>query len=617
MEAHNSQQKDALENEELYSALFQNNHAVMLLVDPETGDIVDANPAASVFYGYNYERLINMKMFDINMLPKDLLFETMNEVKLNNKNYYNFQHRLANGEIRDVEAYSGPVRVREQTLLYSIIHDITERKKAETRIEESERSLRAILSASPIGVCRLKERVFEWVNDAMCRITGYSFEDFAGKDSHFLFESNEEYERAGNLHHTSRWCETKLRKKDGSIIEVFLQFAPIDSSSHITTVMDITNRKDAEKEQARIGKLESLGVLAGGIAHDFNNILTMILGNVSLAKMYMDKDQEKVREKLFNAERAIMRAKDLTQQLLTFSKGGTPIKKVLMVADFLRDICQFSLTGTPVTCKFDLAPDLLPVEIDEGQITQAIGHIVINGYQAMPGGGTILIQAHNVIIGAPTDSLRTGKYIKISITDQGIGVPDEYMNKIFDPYFTVKQKGSGLGLAICYSIIKNHKGHITVESTLGVGTTFHVYLPVFEGRLPSGKSMEEGLTVPGGRVLVMDDEDSIRDMVGDILSLHGYMADFARNGEEAITLYQENVYDVVILDLTIPGGMGGKETMRELLKINPNVKAIVSSGYSSDPIMSDYKQYGFKDVMAKPYKIEELDEVVQRVIAED
>ena len=589
----------------------------MLLVDPGTGDIVDANPAASVFYGYNYERLINMKMFDINMLPKDLLFETMNEVKLNNKNYYNFQHRLANGEIRDVEAYSGPVRVREQTLLYSIIHDITERKKAETRIEESERSLRAILSASPIGVCRLKERVFEWVNDAMCRMIGYSFEEFAGKDSRFLYESDEEYERAGNLHHTGRWCETKLRKKDGSIMEVFLQFAPIDSSSHITTVTDITNRRDAEKEQARIGKLESLGVLAGGIAHDFNNILTMILGNVSLAKLYMDKDQEKVQEKLLNAERAIMRAKDLAQQLLTFSKGGTPIKKVLMVAYFLRDICQFSLTGTPVTCKFDLAPDLLPVEIDEGQITQAIGHIVINGYQAMPEGGTILIQAQNVIIGTPTDSLRTGKYIKISITDQGIGIPDEYLNKIFDPYFTAKQKGSGLGLAICYSIIKNHRGHITVESTLGVGTTFHVYLPVFEGRMPSRKSMEEGFLVSGGRVLVMDDEDSIRDMVGDILSLHGYMVDFARNGEEAISLYQENVYDVVILDLTIPGGMGGKETIRELLKIDPKVKAIVSSGYSSDPIMSDYKQYGFRNVMAKPYKIEELDEIIQRVTTED
>ena len=589
----------------------------MLLVDPGTGDIVDANPAASVFYGYNYERLINMKMFDINMLPKDLLFETMNEVKLNNKNYYNFQHRLANGEIRDVEAYSGPVRVRERTLLYSIIHDITERKRAEARIEESGRSLRAILSASPIGVCRLKERVFEWVNDAMCRMIGYSFEEFAGKDSRFLYESDEEYERAGNLHHTGRWCETKLRKKDGSIMEVFLQFAPIDSSSHITTVTDITNRRDAEKEQARIGKLESLGVLAGGIAHDFNNILTMILGNVSLAKLYMDKDQEKVQEKLLNAERAIMRAKDLAQQLLTFSKGGTPIKKVLMVAYFLRDICQFSLTGTPVTCKFDLAPDLLPVEIDEGQITQAIGHIVINGYQAMPEGGTILIQAQNVIIGTPTDSLRTGKYIKISITDQGIGIPDEYLNKIFDPYFTAKQKGSGLGLAICYSIIKNHRGHITVESTLGVGTTFHVYLPVFEGRMPSRKSMEEGFLVSGGRVLVMDDEDSIRDMVGDILSLHGYMVDFARNGEEAISLYQENVYDVVILDLTIPGGMGGKETIRELLKIDPKVKAIVSSGYSSDPIMSDYKQYGFRNVMAKPYKIEELDEIIQRVTTED
>ena len=618
LEARGGPRKSARESEEFYSALFQNNHAVMLLIDPDSADIVDANPAACSFYQYSYENLIKMKMHDINTLPKDRVFEAMRQAKLESKNYFHFQHRLANGEIRDVEVYSGPVRIEGRDLLYSIIHDITERKNAEERLEESETSLRAILSASPIGICRLKNRVFEWVNDAMSRMTGYSFEEFTGKTSRFLFENDTEYERASLIYNTGKLCETQHRTKDGSLIEVLLQCSRIDDSTFIVTVTDITDRKNVEKEQARMGKLESLGVLAGGIAHDFNNILTMILGNTSLAKMYMEKAPEKTREKLINAEQSIMRAKDLTQRLLTFSKGGAPIKKVVNIDSFLKDVCQFALTGTPVICRFDLDHDLLPVEVDEGQMTQTIGHIIINAHQAMSEGGTILIKAENSIVGISEDNLPVGKYIKISITDEGKGIPDEYLSKIFDPYFTTKQKGSGLGLAVCYSVIKNHKGHIKVESTLGVGTTFHIYIPVFEGHQYDRKSVEEGtFSASGGKILVMDDEDTIRDMMDDILSSYGYVVDFARNGEEAIALYRDNVYDVVILDLTIPGGMGGKETMKELLLIDPYVKVIVSSGYSSDPIMSDYKQYGFRDVIAKPYKMEELEEVIERVIVED
>ena len=610
--------KNTRENEEFYSALFQNNHAVMFLVDPETADIIDANPAACSFYQYSYETLVKMKISDINVLPKENVLEAIQQAKLEYKNYFPFRHRLATGEIRDVEVYSGPVQINGRTLLFSIVYDVTERKTAEERLEESERSLKAILSVSHIGICRVKDRVFEWVNEAMCKMTGYSLEEFTGRASRFLFENDAEYEKAVLVYNSGKLCETHHIKKDGSIIEVLLQASAIDDSTFIVTVTDITDQKNAEKEQARMGKLESLGVLAGGIAHDFNNILTMILGNTSLAKMYMDKDLEKTREKLINAEQAIMRAKDLTQQLLTFSKGGAPIKKVVNIDSFLKDVCQFSLTGTPVICKFDLDHDLLPVEVDEGQMTQAIGHIVINGHQAMPEGGTLHIKAENLIIGASMDNLPVGKYIKISITDEGNGISDEYLSKIFDPYFTTKQKGSGLGLAVCYSVVRNHRGYIKVESTLGVGTTFHIYLPVFEGHQHNRKSGEEGaFSASGGSILVMDDEDSIRDMMGDILSSYGYTVDFARNGEEAISLYQDNAYDVVILDLTIPGGMGGKETMKELLLIDPYVKVIVSSGYSSDPIMSDYKQYGFRDVMAKPYKIEELEEVIERVIAED
>ncbi|HVN97242.1 MAG TPA: PAS domain S-box protein [Syntrophorhabdaceae bacterium] len=608
-------QKLVREREAIYDSLFQNTGVVMLLIDPLTGSIVHANPAACRFYGYDNERLSTMTVFDLNILPKDLVLEEMNKANLNKENFFSFRHRLADGEVRDVEVYSGPLRLRGLELLHSIIHDVTERKRAEARTEESERSLRAILSVSPIGICRVKNRTFEWVNEAMCRMTGYSFEEFAGKNLRFLYANDAEYERVGGLRDAGPLCETEHRRKDGSIVQILLQSAPIDDSTRIVTVTDITGRKDAEMEQEKMGKLESLGVLAGGIAHDFNNILTMILGNVSLARMYMDKNQEKAQEKLTNAEQAIMRAKDLTQQLLTFSKGGAPIKKVVAIGDFLKDVCQFTLIGTSVVCKFDLASDLLPVEIDEGQVTQAVGHIVINGSQAMPNGGTIVVQAENAIMDTPTPHLKAGRYVKISIIDQGIGIPEDHLNKIFDPYFTTKQKGSGLGLAIAYSVIKNHGGHIAVESALGVGTTFHVYLPVFQGILTSERNLEQSLPPSGARILVMDDEDSIRDLVGDILNLHGYAVDFAKNGEEAVALYQEHAYDAVMLDLTVPGGMGGKETVKELLKIDPHARAIVSSGYSSDPIMSEYAQYGFKDVIAKPYKIDELGEVIRRVIA--
>jgi PAS domain S-box-containing protein len=603
----------------LYGALFRNNHVAMLLVDPDTGNIIDANPAACSFYLYNTETLLKMKIYDISVSSKEDVFEKMGRAKRQSGNCFYTAHRLGNGEVRDVEAYTSPVLIKDRTLLFCVIHDITERRKAEDRLGESEKSLSAILSVSPIGICRLKNKVFEWVNEAMCKMTGYSFEEFVGKEPRFLFENDAAFKRAISIDNADKLCETQHVKKDGCIIEVLLQASRIDSAIVIVAVTDITDRKNSELEQAKMGKLESLGVLAGGIAHDFNNILTMILGNVSLAKMYMTKDLDKSREKLLGAEQAITRAKDLTQRFLTFSKGGAPVKRVVAIGDFLEEVCQFALTGTSAICEFDFAPDLLPVEIDEGQMTQAIGHIIINGSQAMPEGGKIFIKAQNVTVDVPTDNIPAGTYVRISIVDQGEGISEECLSKIFDPYFTTKQKGSGLGLAVCYSIVKNHKGYVKVESTLSVGTTFQIYLRAFESPVYSETDDSGGtFSATGeGRVLVMDDEEYIRDILGDILSMQGYTVDFAKNGVEAIELYRDNSYDVVILDLTVPGGMGGKETMRALLDMDPNVKVIVSSGYSSDPIMSNYKQYGFRDVIGKPYRIEELGEMIERVIAEN
>ena len=364
--------------------------------------------------------------------------------------------------------------------------------------------------------------------------------------------------------------------------------------------------------------MESISILAGGIAHDFNNILTAILGSVNLAKVHAV--DSLVKEKLVKIEKASIQAKDLTQQLLTFSKGGAPIKKVTSLVGLIKDSTTFALRGSKVKCQFLIPKTLWPAEVDEGQIGQMISNLIINADQAMPEGGTVQVQAENVVISSDCEvPLNPGRYIQISVEDQGIGIPKQYLTKIFDPYFTTKQEGSGLGLATSYSIIKNHGGCITVESHVGTGTVFHVYLPASAKRLKTGKEEKDTLVGGKGRILLMDDEESILEVTGEVLTYLGYEVEVARDGLEALELYKkahtlEIPFDAVIIDLTIRGKMGGREAIQHLLKIDPSAKAIVSSGYSDDPVMANYRDYGFKGVVSKPYTIKELSEALREVL---
>ncbi len=421
-------------------------------------------------------------------------------------------------------------------------------------------------------------------------------------------------------HPSSGKYETSIRHPDGTERIVIIEEAPMTDLNGIAigfvgAINDITEIRTSEKERMRVDKLESLGVLAGGIAHDFNNILTMILGNISLAKIYGGVNTDKLQHLLESAEQAVERAKDLTRQLLTFSKGGSPVKKIVSIQGLLKNVTEFTLAGKNVRSAFDVPPDLLTVEIDENQIGQVIGNIILNAQQAMPEGGTVSIKAENILSSNVNGALIKGNYVKISIRDQGIGIPEEYLDMIFDPYFTTKEKGSGLGLSICYSIIKKHQGYISAESMLGIGTTFVVYLPAVQIQHEVKGQAETTVVMNGkGKILVMDDEEPIRSIVGDILQYLGYTVDFANNGDDAVNLYVSQSYDAVILDLTIPGGMGGKETIKRLREIDPAIKAIVSSGYSNDPIMSDYVAYGFKGVIVKPYTIYEISNVLKGVM---
>lgn len=386
------------------------------------------------------------------------------------------------------------------------------------------------------------------------------------------------------------------------------------------TARDISVRKRMEEERRRTQKLESLGVLAGGIAHDFNNLLTSILGNISLVRLDLDPDHASCKQ-LEDAERASLLARDLTQHLLTFSKGGAPIKKATDLNQLIRDTVCFAVRGTNVKVEFDFAQGLWPVEADRGQLEQVFNNLVINSCQAMPTGGTVWIHAENMTAGQRDRTLTPGgKYVRITVKDPGVGIPEEHHEKIFDPYFTTKQRGSGLGLAVSYSIIRNHDGCISVDSKPGAGAKFTIELPATDKTVLVQKVAAVESVEGTGRVLIMDDEKIVRNTARSIIERLGYTVETAEDGADAIKIYKEaeksgRSFDVVIMDLTIPGGMGGKEAIEKLHEIDPDIKAIVSSGYSDDPIMANHEKYGFKAVIAKPYTTISLGKVLQKVIA--
>ncbi len=410
----------------------------------------------------------------------------------------------------------------------------------------------------------------------------------------------------GNRHF--RIISTPVLAADGSV------------SAVIEAVEDITEKKRMEEDVLRAQKLESVGLLAGGIAHDFNNLLTAIMGNISLAKAQLPTDN-KTQTRLTEAERASIRAKDLTQQLLTFAKGGAPVRRSASVSELIRETARFALSGSNVSCEFAIGHDLHQVEIDEGQISQVIHNLIINADQAMPVGGTIRIVCDEATLAdneAPP--LPAGRYIRIAISDQGVGIPAKHLQRIFDPYFTTKEKGRGLGLASAYSIIRNHDGQISVSSDPGRGTTFTIHLPISEAE-PVAEQGKECIVRGGkGRILVMDDEEAVLEIAGDILAHLGYEVEFAREGGEAVELFSKageagSPFNAVLLDLTVPGGMGGKETIERLRKIDAEVMAIVSSGYSNDPVMSEFSSYGFSGVISKPYRIEEMAKAFAEILA--
>ena len=414
---------------------------------------------------------------------------------------------------------------------------------------------------------------------------------------------------------------------DGSRLSVNLTGAPMSDGDGqkvgvVLVVRDITESVRLMQERVRASKLESLGVLAGGIAHDFNNVLTAVVGNIALARS----DDTLSRETatwLEEAERACLRARTLTHQLLTFSRGGDPVKRPMNLGPLVDATVRFAVSGSNVRCTVDVAPDMWAVDADEGQIEQVVHNIVLNAKQAMPRGGQVHVTCTNArLTPAPETAGTVRQYVRISIRDQGVGIPPEHLERVFDPYFTTKPAGTGLGLAVSHAVVKNHGGLLQVESSVGTGTVLHILLPRTTKRVAPTPSLPTVAIPHGkGRVLVMDDDRSIATVTASMLRTLGYSADVVSDGEMAIERYllameSDDPYDAVVMDLTVPGGMGGAEALAQLREYDEGICAVVMSGYADTGLLAEYQSVGFAGRLAKPFSLRDLAVTLHDLLAD-
>lgn len=388
-------------------------------------------------------------------------------------------------------------------------------------------------------------------------------------------------------------------------------------------LLDVTAHKKQESERRRSQKLESLGVLAGGLAHDFNNLLMGITGSISIARMHMERGDPSASTKplaaLEIAERACERARTLTHQLLTFARGGAPVKRTLNTRELIVNAVNFGLSGSNVNGVFSIPDGIWNIEADEHQLIQVISQIVLNGVEAMPGGGTLTVEVRNRQGDEEAlPKVDQEKMVEVTIRDHGVGIPEEHMPCVFDPYFTAKKGGRGLGLAIVHSVVLKHGGHVKLDSKIGLGTAVTVLLPASAEPLPLDAELSEATEAEGSLILVMDDEEVVRQTISAMLEQLGHTVETAADGVEMLKRYRASrelgrPFDAVIMDLTIPGGMGGVEAIKELLAYDPSAVAIVSSGYSNDPVMANHRAYGFAGVVSKPYRAVDLRQALRQV----
>ncbi|HYA42128.1 MAG TPA: PAS domain S-box protein [Syntrophobacteraceae bacterium] len=532
------------------------------------------------------------------------------------------------------------------------LEDVSERKLNELALKNSEMRLQSVIQGSPIPtfVIGKDHKIIYW-NKALEELSGVKAGEVIGTTDTYRSFYREKRPALADLlvdqaldaipqWYLNKYTKSSLLEEAYEATDFFpemqyggkwLRFTAAlirDSDGNLVgaveTFEDITERKRAEEQLIMARKLESLGILADGIAHDFNNLLSIMLHNIFAARLSLGDEQNGPGgEGLEMAEQAALQAKELAHRLVTFAKGGEPIKKIGSISQLLMDSVNLSLSSSNVVCKFSLPDDLWLIEMDDVQIRQVIHNLVVNAREAMSDYGTITISAENVDISAGSGvPLKEGKYVKWSVKDHGRGIPQENLQKIFDPYFATNPlptaRGKGLGLAICYSIVNRHHGFIGVDSELGVGSTFFVYLPACPREDSIKKVKTDRVDPKAGTILVMDDDDTVRNATGIVLNYLGYEVQYAKDGREAVDIYKAvkekgAAFYAIVLDLYVPGGIGGREAMSELLATDPYVRAIVSSGNSDDPVVLEFRKHGFLAALDIPYDIEKMEKVLNNL----
>ena len=625
-------------SEARYRAIFNSVGEAIFVHNVITGAIVEVNDAAT--------RLFKMSRAELMAASVELISEggaysnkeacsRLSAAASGVPQEFQWRSKDSTGRVFWTEVHVNCMRVGQEERLVVVVNDIDARYQAEQAMGEAEARFRALFEKGPIGVAYHRmvyddagkpvDYYFIDANENYQKLTGV---DPRGKLVTQAFPGIEKdpFDWIGTFGKVALTGETirfiqHLEVNDRWYDCVGYQYKP---DHFVAAFLEITEQKKGEIELQKMHKLTSIGTLAGGIAHDFNNVLMGIYGNIALAKQSLSADHPS-REALDEAEKTMHRATGLTRQLLTFAKGGSPVKAEINLGPHILEVARFDLTGSNVVLNFRQVPDLWKTSADKGQILQVVSNLVINARQAMPQGGHIFLALENVILEQNTvPGLAPGKYIKFTVRDEGSGIEPKALERIFDPYFTTKKTGHGLGLAIAYSIINKHEGHIGVISVVGKGTTFTIHLPAIDSpaAIPVEAAPDAGRqeVKPGTRVLVLDDEEFICKVIPAWLKKAGYAVEIAREGRQAIELYRHALgmgapFDVLVLDLAIPGGVGGREVLREILALDPGARAIASSGYADDPIMAKPAEYGFQCVLVKPYVEQDLLRILTGVLS--